>query len=60
MRKVISDLGDEHRAVLQEAADLGTAVFSSGLHRWSTEERSRVVCIVQLTSPSDPNAVGQL
>ena len=31
MRKVISELDDEHRAVLLEIADFGTAVFSSGL-----------------------------
>jgi hypothetical protein len=31
MRKAISELDDEHRAVLLEMADFGTAVFSSGL-----------------------------
>ena len=31
MRKVISELDDEHRAVLLEIADVGTAAFSSGL-----------------------------
>lgn len=31
MRKAISELDDEHRAVLLEIADFGTAVFSSGL-----------------------------
>jgi hypothetical protein len=31
MRKVISEPDDEHRAVLLEIADFGTAVFSSGL-----------------------------
>ena len=31
MRKAISDLDDEQRAVLLEIADFGTAVFSSGL-----------------------------
>jgi hypothetical protein len=31
MRKVVSELDDEHRAVLLEIADFGTAVFSSGL-----------------------------
>ena len=31
MRKAISDLDDEQRAVLLEVADFGTAVFSSGL-----------------------------
>jgi hypothetical protein len=31
MRKAISELDDEHRAVLLEVADFGTAVFSSGL-----------------------------
>jgi hypothetical protein len=31
MRKVLSDMDDEQRAVLLEVADLGTAVFSSGL-----------------------------
>lgn len=31
MRKAISELDDEQRAVLLEIADFGTAVFSSGL-----------------------------
>jgi hypothetical protein len=31
MRKAISELDDEHRAVLLEIADFGTVVFSSGL-----------------------------
>ena len=31
MRKVISELDDEQRAALLEVADIGTAVFSSGL-----------------------------
>jgi hypothetical protein len=31
MRKAISELDDEQRAVLLEVADIGTAVFSSGL-----------------------------
>ena len=31
MRKAIAELDDEQRAVLLEVADLGTAVFSSGL-----------------------------
>jgi len=31
MRKAISNLDDEQRAVLLEVADFGTAVFSSGL-----------------------------
>ena len=31
MRKAISELDDEHRAVLLEIVDFGTAVFSSGL-----------------------------
>ena len=31
MRKAISELDDEQRAVLLEVADFGTAVFSSGL-----------------------------
>jgi hypothetical protein len=31
MRKTISELDDEQRAALLEIADVGTAVFSSGL-----------------------------
>ena len=31
MRKVVSQLDDEQRAVLLELADFGTAVFSAGL-----------------------------
>jgi hypothetical protein len=31
MRKTLSELDDEQRAVLSEIADLGTAIFSSGL-----------------------------
>ena len=31
MRKAISELDDEQRAVLLEIADFGTAAFSSGL-----------------------------
>ena len=31
MRKAISELDDEQRAILLEVADIGTAVFSSGL-----------------------------
>ena len=31
MRKALSELDDEQRAVLLEVADFGTAVFSSGL-----------------------------
>ena len=31
MRRAISELDDEQRAVLLEVADFGTAVFSSGL-----------------------------
>ena len=31
MRKAISELDEEHRAVLLEVADFGTAVFASGL-----------------------------
>lgn len=31
MRKALSELDDEQRAVLLEIADFGTAVFSSGL-----------------------------
>jgi hypothetical protein len=31
MRKAFSELDDEHRAVLLEIADSGTAAFSSGL-----------------------------
>lgn len=31
MRKAISELDDEQRAVLLEVADIGTAIFLSGL-----------------------------
>lgn len=31
MRKAISELDDEQRAALLEIADIGTAIFSSGL-----------------------------
>jgi len=31
MRKAISELDEKHQAILLEVADLGTAVFSSGL-----------------------------